>query len=55
MPVVIREIVIKTTIVDQEKKSSSSEINEKLDQLRAKILEDCRKMIKKEIKDKQSR
>lgn len=55
MPVEIREIVIKTAIVDQVKKSSITEIHEKLDKLRPKILEDCKKMIKKEIRDKHSR
>lgn len=55
MPVEIREIVIKTEVKDQEKEDSRTLTYEEIDQLRQQILEDCRKMIKKEILAKHSR
>jgi hypothetical protein len=57
MPVEIRELIIKTKVVDETKSELETITisHEDLNQLKREILLECRKMIKKEISNKSKR
>ncbi|WP_296382172.1 DUF5908 family protein [Winogradskyella sp.] len=55
MPVEIREVVIKTELESQNNEDSKIVNHEDLNQMRNQIMEECRKIIKKEIQKKYRR
>lgn len=55
MPVEIKELIVKTQIVSQEKTESTNFSQEALQQFKLEILSECRKMIKQEMQSKHKR
>ncbi len=55
MPIEIRQLLVKTNVVDDDERQPGGDSQENLDSIRKEILEECRKMMFEIIREERER